>query len=263
MTAEQLIALEAALTELSMLYGAARRFCTLHERAENELLPQLASLGSRLRGLLRTAHLSPPEIDAATIEILSLRSAWRAGLEQVHVSGTYRAAQTALAADQQEELARLLPQLFAGLKVVRPAPALYFPISPATGQRRPGGTPFLGAVECADRIMETLAGGIEAETAGSEWWESEWPCIVCADDAEALETPIALRLAASAVRAAVFSVADEPTLRLFTRCVQAPMSVVLAAEATDEWWLAYEDSYAAFREALQRELTGRGVRVSE
>ncbi len=261
-SAEQLMALEAALTELSVLYGAARLFCPLRDRAEDELLPQLASMGSHLRGLLRNAHLSQPQIDAAVREILSLRADWRAALERVRASDTYRAALAALNADQQPDLARMMPQLFAGLQVVQP-PILYFPISPASGRLRPGSSPFLGAADCADRIAKTLADGIEAEVAGTEWWEREWPCIVCADDPEALETPVTLRLIASAVRVCVFSSSDEPTLRLYTRCLRAPMSVVLAAEATDEWWLAYEESYAAFREALESELKVRGVPVGE
>ncbi len=262
MSAEQLIALEAALTELSVLYDTARLFNPLHDRAETELLPRLESLGSRLRALLRTAHLSQSEIDAAAHEILSLRAEWRTALEQVRASEMYRAARKALEANQQTDLARLLPRVFAGVEVVRP-PTLYFPISPATGQRRPGGSPFLGAADCAARIAQTLARGVEAEIVGSEWWERDWPCIICADDPEALETPIALRLMAADTQVSVFAFSDEPTLRLYTACVRAPMSVVLAADATDEWWLAYEESYAAFRDALKLELKARDVRMSE
>jgi hypothetical protein len=260
-SAEQLIALEAALTELSTLYTAARSFAALRNRAETVLLPQLLDLGSKLRHRLRTAQLSQEDVDRAAREILSLRAAWHAELEGVRTSPEYHAAQAALAADRQEDLARLLPQVLAAIEVVQPASALFLPISPSSGRRRPGVSPFLSARQCADHIAEMLAAGVLAEETGSAWWERDWPCIVCADDPEALDTPIALRLERADCGAAVFAMNDEPTFRIFTRRLRAPMMVVLASQATDEWWQAYEDSYQAFRDALQRELAGRGVRV--
>jgi hypothetical protein len=262
-SAEQLIALEAALTELSTLYTAARSFAALRRRADAVLLPQLLDLGSKLRQRLRTAQLSQDDIDQAAQEILALRGAWRAELEAVRTSPVYQAAQAALAADRQEDLAWLLPQVLAAIEVVPPARALFLPVSPSSGRRRPGVSPFLSAEQCADHIAQTLAVGVVPEEAGSEWWERDWPCIVCADDPEVLETPIALRLEGADCGAAVFAVNDEPTFRIFTRRLRAAMAVVLAGQVTDEWWQAYEDSYQAFRDALQRELAVRGVQVEK
>jgi hypothetical protein len=260
-SAEQLIALEAALTELSTLYAAARIFAVLRGRAETVLLPQLLDLGSKLRRRLRAAQLSQEDVDRAAQEILSLRAAWRAELEAVRASPVYQAAQAALAADRQEDLARLLPQILAAIDVVQPASTLFFPVSPSSGQRRPGASPFLSARQCAEHIGEMLAAGLLAEETGSEWWERDWPCILCADDPEVLDTPIALRLERPDCGATVFAMNDEPTFRIFTRRLRAPMLVVLASQATDEWWQAYEDSYQAFRGALEQELAARGVRV--
>ena len=261
MSAEQLIALEAALTELSTLYTAARTFAALRNRAETVLLRQLLDLGSKLRHRLRTAQLSQADVDRAAQEILSLRAAWGAELEAVRASPVYRAAQAALAADRQEDLARLLPQVLAAIDVVQPPSTLFLPVSPSSGQRRPGASPFLSARQCAEHIAEMLATGLLVEETGSEWWERDWPCIVCADNPEALDTPIALRLERPDCRATVFAMNDEPTFRIFTRRLRAPMVVVLASEASDEWWQAYEDSYRVFHDALERELATRGVRV--
>ena len=143
--------------------------------------------------------------------------------KQVRASPVYHAAQAALAADRQEDLARLLPQILAAIEVVQPASTLFFPVSPSSGQRRPGASPFLSARQCADHIAEMLAAGVLAEETGSEWWERDWPCIVCADDPEALDTPIALRLERPDCGAAVFAMNDEPTFRIFTRRLRAPM----------------------------------------
>lgn len=261
--AEQMIALEAAITELSTLYAAARTFAPLRAQAESELLPQLLGLGRTLRHRLRAAELSQADVDAAARQILDLRETWRARLEQVRVSAVYQDAQRALANDRQSDLKRLVPLIFAGMAAVRPVPTLFFPVSPSSGQRRPGSSPFLSATECARRIAQTREAGIAAEESDGEWWDRDWPCIVCADDPGALDTPIALRVENTDVGAAVFAVSDDPMLRLFTLRLRAPMSVVLAADASDEWWQAYEDSYQAFRAALQSALAQVGITVRD
>ena len=262
MSAEQLIALEAAQAELGTLYVVARGFTALHTRAEAELLPQLASLASRLRRLVRTSDLTDNEIDAAAREISALRTRWRAELEEVHASTVYQRALAAVAADRQDEIASVIPQVLAGLHLVRPAPPLYFPVSPSSGRRRPGASPFLSAAECADSILHIVTDGYEPESGGNEWWERELPSIGCADSAAALETPIMLRVDASDVHVAVFGVGDDPGFRIFSPQMRAPFSIVLEADATDEWWEAYQDSYRTFRDALQRELAARGHRAT-
>lgn len=262
MSAEQLIGLEAAQAELGTLYAVARSFTALHARAEAELLPHLTGLGRRLRGLLRQARLTDDEVDLAAREIVSVRTTWRAELEQLRASAVYQRALAAFAADQQEALAELIPQVFAETHLVRPAPSLYFPVSPSSGRRRPGASPFLSTAECADRILRIVDAGYEAESGGTEWWERELPSISCADSAASLETPLALCLAAADVGVAVFAAGDGMSLRIFTPRLRAPLSIVLAAEATDEWWEAYQDSYREFRDALRRDLAARGQTVS-
>jgi len=258
MSAEQLIALEAAQAELGTLYAAARSFAALHARAEGDLLPQLSSLGSRLRRLVRNARLTAGEIDAATREILSIRTTWRAALEEVRASAAYQQTLLAFTADRQDALGKLIPQVFAGLHLTSFPPALYAPVSPSTGRRRPGSSPFLNATECADRILHMLTRGYEPLAGGTEWWDRELPSIVCANDLAGLETPIALTLAAPDIHAAVFLSDDDSSFRLFTQRLGGPFSIVLAAEASDEWWEAYEDSYRDFRDAVRDELAARG-----
>jgi hypothetical protein len=262
MSAEQLIALEAAQAELGALYAVARTFSALHARAEGELLPQLTNLGSRLRGLVRNARLTEDQISAAAREILSVRTVWRAALEQVRASTAYQETLAAFTADRQDALAESIPRIFAGVHRVRPPAALYFPVSPSSGRRGPGQSPFLSAADCADRILHLRADGCQPDAAGIEWWERELPAIGCAEDLTDLETPIALQLPAADVHVAVFAVDDDPSFRIFTERLRGPFAIVLAAEATDEWWEAYQDSYRDFREAVQRELAARGYGVS-
>jgi hypothetical protein len=263
-SAEQLIALEAALAELSTLYTVAKGFTVLAARAEHELLTRIRALGSALRSRLRTGQLTEEEIGTTATEIMALGSQWRWELEQVRASTVYQRALSACAADEQAELALVIPQVLAGLRVVHPTPSLYFPVSVSRHRRRPGASPFLSAAECADSIAHLLSDGITPEPAGTDWWERELTGTSCADTPAALDTPIALRLDAAAVRVTVFAAADEPSLRIFTPRLHAPMSITLATAASDEWWEAYEESYGVFRDALRKALEERGhvVRTS-
>jgi hypothetical protein len=262
MHAEQLIALEGALAELGTLYTVARTFAALQERAEATLLPRIVALGSKLRSLVRAGHLSEDALGAAAQEIVAVASEWRSELEQVHSSAVYQQALRAFAEDCQRELAQLIPRIFAGVRLISSAPALYFPISPSSGRCQPGSSPFLSPSKCADKIAAALSEGLGPEEGGTEWWERELPFIGCADTAATLETPIALRLAEADVRVSAFASSDDAGYRIYTARLRVPMSIVLAAEATDEWWQAYEESYRAFRDALRRELQSRGYEVT-
>jgi hypothetical protein len=260
-SAEQIIALEATLAELSDVYSIARGFTVLQARAEAELLPHIHALGSRLRRLVRTGQLMEEAIERTAAEILGLATLWRSELDALRCSPLYRQAVRAVAGDRQAELAEVIPQVLAGLRVVEPGCSLYFPVSASSGRRRPGASPFLSPTACADTIVRLLAEGIAPEAEAAEWWERELPSIACSDAPAGLETPIAVCLAAADVHVTVFAESDVATLRVFTARLHAPMSIVLARDATDEWWEAYQDSYHSFREALQRELTVRGQRV--
>jgi hypothetical protein len=257
-SAEQIIALEAALTDLSDLYSIARGFMALQARAEAELLPQLNAMGARLRHLVRTGHLDNAAIEGTATEILACATRWRTALDELRGSPAYQQAVHAVAGDRQAELAEVIPLVLARLRIVQPTPSLYFPVSPSAGRRRPGSSPFLSPSDCADKIMQLLADGIVSEPEAVDWWESELPSLTCADTPAGLGTPIALRLAAAEVRVAVFAETDAATLRIFTTRLRAPMSVLLARDATDEWWKAYQDSYRTFRDALQQQLMARG-----
>lgn len=258
MSAEQIIALEAALTDLSNLYSLARGFTALQVRAEAELLPQINVLGARLRRLVRTRQLGEAAIDRTATEMLALAALWRSELEGVRRSPVYQQAVSAVAGNRQAEVADVIPQVLARVRVIQPTPTLYFPVSPSTGRRRAGASPFLSPAACADKILQLLTDGVEPDPAVTDWWERELPSIMCTDTPAGLDAPIALRVAAADVRATVFAEIDAATLRVFTPHLYAPMCVVLARDAEDEWWEAYQDSYHVFRDALQQELAARG-----
>jgi len=263
MSTEALIGLEAAMAELGTLYTTARGFTPLVAAAETEMLPRIAALGAQLRRWVRGRALDAAAIDAASLEVLQLRADWHARLEAVRASAEYAAARAAVAADRQDELAVAIPRLLAGLRAVAPVPPLFVPVSVSTGRRRPGTSPFLSPAEAAERISGLVREGIAASGAGAAAWEQDLPSVSCADDPSALETPVAVRVDAAALRATVFAVDGSPLYRVFTPRPLAAGPVWLAADPSDAWWEAYEVSYDVFRTTLGRELTARGVPVGQ
>ena len=257
MSVEPSIALEAALADLSALYPVARGFTALQDAAEHELLPFLSRLGAALRSLQRKHGLDDAAAQSAATAILGESARWHEALEALHTSAAYRAALDAWQANDQGALARCIPSVLAGHTPIDPVPPLYFPFAISSGRRRPGSSPFLSPQACADAIDTLAIDGICCEPCSGPWWDRELQPLVCAADALALASPITLRKAIEPRSLSVFAVADELTLRVFSPIVRGPFSVVLAAEAEDEWWEAYEDSYQVFRDRLHRELQRR------
>jgi hypothetical protein len=253
-SAEHLIALEAAVSELGDLYTTARGFVPLKDDAERALLPRVMELGRRLRHLLRGSRLTEGAVDEAAREIAELRAEWRARLDNLRASPLYRRAAETIAADRQQELPERLPQLLSGLRVVDPAPSLYFPVAVSSGRRRPQTSPFLSVRALTERTIAHLDQGLQPNTKGGDGWDSDLPSLPCAADPEALDSPVSLLLQAEDVRCSVFERTESFDLLLFTPHLKAPMSVVLAAEATDAWWDTHEESYTEFRDQLASEL---------
>lgn len=261
MSAEQVIALEAAMAELGALYTTARSLTALAADAERQLLPRMEALGAQLRRWVRGHSLDGTAIDTASLEVLALRSDWQARFASVRTSDDYCAAYTALAEDDQAAMARLIPRIFAGLRPIAPAPALYVPVSVSTGRRRPGTSPFLSAAEAAERVARVLHEGIEVRGEGGGEWEDDFPSLACTEDPATLDTPVAVQVGAPAAGAAVFAVGGAAMYRIFSARRLSGVAAWLATEAPDAWWEAYEVSYAVFRDALREALAARGIRT--
>lgn len=261
MVAEQLIAFEAALSDLGYLCLVARTFSALRPAADADLAPRVRAIGARLRTALRQGTLDEATVAAVAGEIAGLRTHWEAALEAFHVGAAYRRALTAWQADRVDELAGLLPNLVADLVPVRVPPPLYVGISVSTGRRRPGMRPFLTAEACADRIAAYRTEGFPADVSGTAWWDTELACLRLVDDPDALETPVALRIEVASVPVPVFAGAADDRFRIYARVLKAPFSATLRDAAGDEWWEASAESYPEFRAALAAALYDRGVAV--
>jgi hypothetical protein len=254
MSAERLIALEHAMADLSRRYTAARIFRSLAVRAEGEWLPRIAELGRELRKLARQGGIAEADLKPVATTILALATDWEAALQAVRSSSLYEEARTAVASGDVPATQQLLPQLFTDMEPVRASTALYLPFEPSSGRRKPGHSPFLSPAECAQRLQALRTAGVGAEVHGDDWWEQDFPYIACALTPADLEQPIWLRADTVDLPLALFAAHRGTTHRLYTRRLEAPLSVGLEPEAGDEWWLAYERSYADFRSRLIAEL---------
>jgi hypothetical protein len=258
---EQILGLNAALTELSDLYVRVRRFALLRAGAELAFLPALTTLGRRLRTLARSGQLGDETVAEAAREILALSAQWSSELQRVRETPEYRRARAASASDDQRTLAAVIPLVFAGLQLLPSPPVLYAPFSPSSGHRKPGTSPFLTPLACAEKILGLLQDGLEPESEPGAWWQQDLPAFTCVDDPAGVDTPIALSFDPAASGRAVFEHAEEQTCVVFARRLAGPFSVALSNEADDEWWTAYDGSYSEFRDMLERELQERGCRV--
>jgi len=260
MVVEQLIGLQAAIGELGELYLAAKGFRALRAAAENQLLLRTAALAAQLRHAVRQGNFGAALADATAREIAALRQDWQERLDRLRASPPYQQCLHAWFADDTATLAALLPDLIADLVLTTAAPPLYWGVSLTAG-RRHGGRPFVAASACAATIIRYRNEGVPAEADDGDWWDTEIGSITLVDDAQALDTPITLRLMPAELRLPVFCLSDSGIYRVYAKVLKAPFTVRLQPEVTDEWWQAFPEPYAAWRAAVAAELAGRGIGV--
>lgn len=250
------------MRDLARLYEVAVLFAPLRERAEHELLPRMSELGSHLRHDLRGGTLAWPAIERTAAELQTLTARWGGALEDLRTSAPVVSAIDAFQRDDRAALARLLPQVFAGLRAVTLLPhELHYAVSVAAPRRhRPGGRPFLTVADAAEKIA-ACRDGIRPEPASDDWWELALPMLSLAEERETLDAPITLALDLRACDIAIFQAEDETTLRAYTACLVAPFTLVLGSEAGDEWWEAAGEPYANFRDALAACARSIGITV--
>ena len=95
---------------------------------------------------------------------------------------SYRQRRAGRGRQSAGELAEVIPQVFARLRVVQPAPTLYFPVSPSSGRRRPGSSPFLSPARlCRQDSAAARRRDCTQIRRRTDWWERELPSIMCAE----------------------------------------------------------------------------------
>lgn len=257
METDYLIALDTAHAELGDLYVLARRFRVLRDDADRDLLTTITDLGLQLRKLCRHAELSEVAIAEHAGRVQSVRRTWLARIAEVKGSATYRAARAAYEADEQHELARLLPEVVAGIDIVDPVPDLYFGVRVSRPRRGPGSPPFVDSATCVERVLERMREGLRPPVDD----ELGFARLTPGDDPESLDSPVSLRLAPSPAGPTLFRSTDDSDLHVYTPSLAGPFTPALCVEFEDPWWQTNDESYEEFRQRVTEGLRSRGCDV--
>jgi len=199
------------------------------------------------------------DIDDASREIIELRTGWQTALDEIRQSSHFADARRAFEADDQEALASLVLNIFAGHQRV-PVPATaHFGVSVAVRRRGPGSSPFLTPEACAEKIERSVRQGLVPAVEAHDWWLADLPPIHLATSLADLDSPFAVRLPGSEITAAVFASDAEFGYRIFTPRLCGDFVVEIATAVDDEWWQALEEPFEEFRTRVQARLASDGV----
>ncbi len=259
METDYLIALDTAHAELGDLYVLARRFRALRDDADRDLLAKITDLGLQLRKLCRHAELTEATIEEHARQVQSVRREWLDRIDAVKDSAPYRAASAAYEANAQQELARVLPAVVAGIEIVDPVPDLYFGVRVSRPRRGPGSPPFVDSATCVERVLERVRDGLQPPADD----ELGFAHLTPGEDPESLDSPVSLRLAPSASSPALFRSTDDFDLHVYTPSLAGPFTPALCLEFEDPWWRTNDESYEEFRQRVAEGLGERGCDVVE
>lgn len=120
--------LEATIADIGALLVQLHKF-TAGVALHGTLLAETMALGDRARRHLRARSLDAAADAGLEAEAASLHARATAALDQIRRSPAYRDAAAAHASGDHAALARLLPELFAGLSAIPPPPFLWHPIA--------------------------------------------------------------------------------------------------------------------------------------
>lgn len=235
--------LETAVADVGGLLVRAQKYRRGAGLEGTALYREALALGDRARRLHRADVVERATTAALLAEARGLEARVRGFVAEVHADPAYRAAVAAHAAGDQATLARLLPDVFAGLEAV-PFPA---PLFHALAWRRRG-RPRAPAELAAD-AARLAADGIPADDdALAPGVDPSLPAVgLRAEPPD--DEPVALRIGGP-LGAPVHRLADTDDYLVYVPRLRAPVvAVVRTALAADDTegvadWTAYRDALA-------------------
>lgn len=190
-------ALEAALADAGLLLVELDKFRAAGDEPASGLRRETLALGDRARRLHRAATLDDAAGAALLVEARALGERLQDALRDIRAAPAFRAAVAAHRAGDHAALARLLPNLFAGLEHLVESPPLFHPI---TWLRRNRPRPPADVVADVSRMRDQgVPGHGDAETPGTD---PELPALALLTEPSA--DPILLRFAPEVLPPAVF-----------------------------------------------------------
>jgi hypothetical protein len=210
------------------------------------------AVGDAARRLHHRAALDASALDRLLAEAGTIVGRLRGLLAAVHGAPEYRTAVAARAAGDQATLARVLPEVFAGLEPLSPVPDLYVPVA-----WRSRGRPRAGA-ELASDVAAIGTRGLPAE--GDDLSPGTDPLLgaVALADVPPDDEPVLLRLPVGTVALPVYRHADTGACLIYVDALRTPVVVRLATEPGTEQLRVVFD-WPAWRAELVDALETAGI----
>lgn|SRR5438552_56350 len=248
---------ERLIADVGACYSRARRYRATAAACEERLLARALAIGGALRRWARAALPDREACAAAVAELRQLIADCDAAVAAVHASAPYREAVAAWRGERWAAVAALAPTIFDGIEPTAGARLLHYPVSVVAPR---GGAHFLAPPVVADRVCTLLRAGISVADPTPELGADDTlRAVVLDDDADAIEAPVTLVVAAEEVPWPLFRLAPVGEVFVYVARLQVPARVRCAAHAADEWWAVRPDAYEAYVGELTHELAARGI----
>jgi hypothetical protein len=240
-------AIEAQIAEIGRLAGEGDRYRRVRLGGAPGLLDESLTLAREARRL----HRRRPD-DAAAIAGIAQRlgtvvSRYAALVQTACTTDEYVAAVAAWQAGDGPALARLIPAVFAEVGLATVGDFLYYPI-PVMGH---GNRPIDPATVAARAIAVSEEGLTPAEPGSGTASDDALRAILLYPAWSAVDTPVALRLPASAVPLPFFRLRDAHEILIYAPRLSTEFDIAVAATTPDqERWPEVGVEYVEYRDAL-------------
>ena len=247
-------ALEAAIAGLGVYLVQMDKFRAARESQAGALRVACLAIGDRARRAHRHGRLDGPLVRELAEDVAAAAASLCAWLFAVRGSPAHRAAVAALRVGDDTALRALLPDLFAGVAVVEPPPALFHSVA---WQRRGRPRPAQELADTLARLREEgIVGDGDAEAPGVD---PDLPGVLL-HQAPPPGAPIYLTLRGAARPTWVLLLSESGDVVVPGVCTRLRFSVGLA-DAEDEELDAWALDPAAYRGELEAALRRAGLPV--
>jgi len=252
--------LESAIADNGALVVRAQKYRRGAGPEGAALLRAALALGDEARRLHRREALDAAAAGRLLADSRALTARLRALIAEIRAGGDYRAALAAYRAGDRPALARLLPEIFAGLEVTSAPDELFAALACLRrGRLRPA----------ADVVAEVLSARVEG-LAGegddlSPGADADLPAVTLRAEAPADES-LVLRVPGAALPAPLLRLVESGEYLVHVARLPVPGAVRLASQFASEEDLRLElapADYARWRDAVARALGAAGVPVTD
>ena len=249
-------AVEAQIAEIGRLAGEGDRYRLVRQRGAPALLDESLAIAREARRLYRRSPGDAEAVAAIVERLRFLAGRYTALVAAARTADDYVAAVAAWHTADGTTLARLVPEIFADVALADVGAFLYYAVPVMGDRNRP-----LDPAELAARVESLQREGLGTGEPGSGTASDEGlrAILLCASWS-ALDTPVALRMPATALPSPPFRLAGSEEVLVYCPRLAPPFELVLARTAPDQdRWPDVGIDYDEYRDALVRALAALGL----